>query len=194
MHLIYLDESGNTGTNLSEPQQPVAQQKKSAREMNLGNGKGPKRTGRSSTYVAPPTSLSINFSKNFIIHAPRLLPRIRHPTTHNRLRTRRHLDQVPLFHRLSRQNLKWPECEKKFGENRGQNHCYRSQISKCFHSTNGRDLGHQHTGRGKTNSPAQTNQSPPPHRTSQGRELASRDMKTLPTQISTRRNHPKFGS
>ncbi len=28
--------------------------------MNLGNGKGPKHTGRSSTYVAPPTSISTN--------------------------------------------------------------------------------------------------------------------------------------
>jgi ATP-dependent DNA helicase RecG len=29
--------------------------------MNLGNGKGPKHTGRSTTNVAPPTSLSTNF-------------------------------------------------------------------------------------------------------------------------------------
>ena len=117
------------------------------------------------------TNLTLNkfFPKNFIIHAPRILQGIPHPTTLNRLRIRRHLDQIPLFHRLSRQNLKWPECEKKFGEkfgeNRGQDHCHRSQIAKCFHSTNGRDLRHQHTRRGKTNSPTQAKQAPPPHRT-----------------------------
>lgn len=36
------------------------------------------------------TNLTLNkfFSKNFFMHAPRLLPRVRHPTAHNRLRTR----------------------------------------------------------------------------------------------------------
>lgn len=40
------------------------------------------------------TNLTLNkfFSKNFFIHAPRLLPRVRHPTAHNRLRTWRHLE------------------------------------------------------------------------------------------------------
>ena len=40
--------------------------------MNLGNGKGPKRTGRSSTYVAPPTSLSTNFFQK--LYHPRPAP------------------------------------------------------------------------------------------------------------------------
>ena len=116
-----------------------------------------------------------------------------HSTAHNRLRTKRHLDQIPLFHLLFSPSLKWPGCEKKFGvkfgENRGQDHCHRPQITKCFHSANCRNPGQQHTRRGKTNSPYQANQSHPPHPTSQGRELASRGMKTLPTQIPRRRNH-----
>ena len=72
--------------------------------------------------VCSTTNLTLNkfFPKNFIIHAPRILPRIRHPTTHNRLRTRRHLDQISLFHRLSRQNLKWPECKKSSGKSSGK--------------------------------------------------------------------------
>lgn len=136
--------------------------------MNLGNGKGPKHTGRSSTYVAPPTSLSTNFFQK--LYHPRPAPLAESPAHHGpQSITNLEASGISFFHRLSRQNLKWPECEKKFGEkfgeNRGQDHCHRSQISKCFHSTNGRDLGHQHSGRGKINSPAQTNQSPPPHRT-----------------------------
>jgi ATP-dependent DNA helicase RecG len=40
------------------------------------------------------TNLTLNkfFSKNFFMHAPRLLPRVRHPTAHNRLQTWWHLE------------------------------------------------------------------------------------------------------
>ena len=40
--------------------------------MNLGNGKGPKHTGRSSIDVAPPTSLSTNFFQK--LYHPRPAP------------------------------------------------------------------------------------------------------------------------
>ena len=81
--------------------------------MNLGNGKGPKHTGRSSKNVARPTSLSTNFSKNH----PRLEHHARRqPTAHNRLRTRRHLDQSPFFYLLSDPSLKWPICKKSSGK------------------------------------------------------------------------------
>ena len=39
--------------------------------MNLGNGKGPKHTGRSTTNVAPPTSLSTNFFPKTFSCTPR---------------------------------------------------------------------------------------------------------------------------
>jgi len=163
--------------------------KGAAREINLGNGKGPKHTGRSEITLIPTASVSTIFFQKLNYLCPAFHTR-RHPTAHNRLRTRRHLDQIPLFHRLSNPSLKWPGCEKKFeekfGENRGQDHCHRPQIPKCFYSANCRDPGHQHTSSRKTNSPSQANQSHPPHRTSQGWELASRLMKTMTIKVRRR--------
>jgi hypothetical protein len=160
--------------------------KGAAREINLGNGKGPKHTGRSEITLIPTASVSTIFFQKLNYLCPAFHTR-RHPTAHNRLRTRRHLDQIPLFHRLSNPSLKWPGCEKKFGEkfgeNRGQDHCNRSQIPKCFYSTNCQDPRHQHTRSGKANSPTQASQAPPPHRSGQGRKLASFGMKILLTQI-----------
>ena len=129
--------------------------------MNLGNGKSPKHTGRSSTYVAPPTSLSTNFSKK--LYHPRPAPLAENPAPHD--------PQSITNLEASGSNFPFPppispkpqmarmrkKVRGKFGENRGQDHCHRSQISKCFHSTNGRDLGHQHTGRGKIRQLKQTN-------------------------------------
>ena len=149
--------------------------------MNLGNGKGPKHTGRSTTNVAPPTSLSTNFFQK-LFHA-RPAPLAVSPEPHGpQSITNLVASGFPLFYHLSGPSLKRHGCEKKFGEkfgeNRGQDHCHRSQIPKCFYSTNCRDSGHQHTRRGKTNSPSQANQAPSPHRSGQGRKLASRAMKT----------------
>lgn len=83
--------------------------------MNLGNGKGPKHTGRSIITLIPTTSVSTNFFQKLNYLCPAFHAR-RHSAAHNRLRTRRHLDQIPLFHRFFSPSLKWPGCEKSSGK------------------------------------------------------------------------------
>ena len=67
------------------------------------------------------TNLTLNkfFSKNFFIHASHLLPRVRHPTAHNRLRTWRHLE-FPFSTAYLAQASNSPDAKKSSGKSSGK--------------------------------------------------------------------------
>lgn len=73
--------------------------------MNLGDGKGPKHTGRYLTNLAPPTSLSTNFSQK--LYHPRPAPLAGSPAPHGpQSITIPEASGIPLFHYLSGPSLK----------------------------------------------------------------------------------------